>query len=445
MRGNNSRSGPILAWPMRFITEISPVKYVLPFILIHLVSLQVASQVVYQNQIYDESFKSVQVFPEGNPIGYPIIGLNSGEALEFHFDEMTTDLNMYSYVVHHCNHLWQMSDLDASEYIQGFPSQTITNYEASFNTTVDFVHHRFTFPNDMVKPRYSGNYLITVFAGNDAADQEQWKINYRVVVYESAVSLTGNATASNVIAERYKSQDVNFNIHYENFTFLDPTRDLHVTLLQNMDWSTAITNLKPVYIKSADLVYQFNMGENMFKAGAEYRNFEMKSIQYASIETESITQESDGYHAWLRPDLPTGGKSYSTQPDINGKFLIRNDLADDSHLEADYVWVHFLLEMPYMEESDVFVEGWFNQFEKTKLACTYDEERKAYTCKALLKQGYYNYRFFTQDKFYSLHDVSRTEGNYSQTENDYMIIAYMYDRTLDCERVIALHLENSVR
>ncbi len=437
--------GTIFARHARFISEISAVKNFLILIFYTLLWLPSTSQVIYENKVYDPNFKSVQVFPEGNPIGYPIVALNSGEALEFHFDEMTSDLNNYSYVVNHCNHLWQMSDLDASEYIQGFPSQNITEYDASFNTTIDFVHHRFTFPNDMVVPRYSGNYLITVFAGNDATDDEQWKINYRVVIYESAVSLTGHATASSVIAERYKNQDVNFNIHYENFTFMDPTRDLHITLLQNMDWSTAITNLKPVFIKNTDLVYQFNMGENMFKSGAEYRNFEMKSIQYASIETEKISQESDGYHAWLRPDLPTGGKSYSTQPDINGKFLIRNDLADDSHLEADYVWVHFLLEMPEMEESDMYVEGWFNQFEKTKLLCTYDQELKGYTCKSLMKQGYYNYRYYSQDKFYSLHDVSRTEGNYSQTENDYVLIAYMYDRSQDCDRVIALQIENSVR
>lgn len=410
-----------------------------------LASQKMFSQNVYDNKVYDDNFKTVQVYPEGNPIGYPIIGLNTGEVLEFHFDEMTTDLNQYSYVVHHCNHLWQMSDLDASEYIQGFPSQTITDYEASFNTLTNYVHHHFSLPNDMLKLRYSGNYLITVYSGNDPTDKEQWKINYRVVVYESVVSLTGTAGASNVIAERYKSQDVNFNIHYENFNFLDPTRDLHVTLLQNMDWTSGITNLKPVFIKNEDLVYQYTMGENSFTAGAEYRFFEMKSIQYASAETDKITLEADGYHVWLRPDQPTGGKSYSTQPDINGKYLIRNDQADDSNLEADYVWVHFILQTPSMEESEVYVEGWFNQFQKTKLLCTYDDNLKAYTCKYQLKQGYYNYRFFVQDKFYSVHDVSRTEGNYSQTENDYLIIAYMYDRSQDCDRVIALKIANSVR
>ncbi len=420
------------------------------FLLLFLPLLSIApqlgfAQTIFNNKAYTDNFKSIQAFPEGNPLGYPIAGLGSGEVLEFHFDEMTTDLNNYQYAALHCTHDWHLSDLDATEYLQGFPTQSITEFEASFNTQVEYVHHRFSFPNDMMKPRFSGNYLVVVFSGNDVSDQSTWLITYRAVVYEQMVSVAAHANGTSMIADRFKKQDMDININYENFQIIDPMRDVNVTLIQNMDWSSSINNLKPQFIQNNNLTYDYNMGENTFWGGAEYRNFEMKSLQYSSIEVEHIQREEDGYNAYLRPDLPEGKRAYSTQTDINGNYLVRNDLADDSHLESEYVWVHFALEMKEIPEISIFLEGRFQQFSSAPVPCIYNSELGVYSCKVLLKQGYYNYRFVEKNNYSKEVSLSYTEGNYSSTENDYHAIVYMYDRNQGCDRVIAVQADNSVR
>ncbi|MFN0032343.1 MAG: DUF5103 domain-containing protein [Flavobacteriales bacterium] len=402
-------------------------------------------QEVLLNQTFRGDIKSVQAYPVGNALGYPLVELGTSDALEFHYDEMTTDLNTHNYTVLHCDHNWHQSDLSANEYLQGFNAQTITEFEAGFNTQIEYVHHTFTFPNDMMKPRYSGNYAVVVYNGNDAEDRSQWLITYRVVVYEQAVGMSINAGGTALIAERYKSQDVDVAIQYEALVINDPQRDVHVTLIQNMDWTTSINQLKPQFVNANTLQYDYNMGENTFKGGAEYHHFETKSIQYSSIEVEHIALEDDGYHAYLRPDMAGADRAYSTQADINGNFLVKNDLADNPHTEADYVWVHFQLQTMEMKELAVFIEGRANQFETQKWTCTYDEKLKAYTCTVLLKQGYYNYRYRTLNLYSKDATLDYTEGNFSNTENDYHAIAYWYDRAKGCDRVIALVADNSVR
>jgi hypothetical protein len=53
----------------------------------------------------------------------------------------------------------------------------------------------------------------------------------------------------------------------------------------------------------------------------------------------------------------------------------------------------------------------------------YDEQRHAYECGVLLKQGYYNYQFRQLDAD-GIGRTARTEGDFYQTENEYLILVY---------------------
>jgi hypothetical protein len=75
--------------------------------------------------------------------------------------------------------------------------------------------------------------------------------------------------------------------------------------------------------------------------------------------------------------------------------------------------------------------------------CAYNPETKAYEVKKLMKQGYYNYRFATINLFNVKGDYSFTEGSFMETENDYHIIAYYFDRSLGSDRIIGVSSVNS--
>jgi hypothetical protein len=428
------------------ITEFSMVKKGLLVIAIFCgILLGSYAQMPYQNKAFNESIRTVQAYPLGDPLGKPIIALNSGEALEFHFDEMDGDLETYYYGAIHCTRDWLKSDIETTEYLQGFPSQRIDELESSFSTMYEFVHYKFVFPNDMSKPRYSGNYLMVVSSNQDLSVEEDWILTYRFVVYELLVNLVPTVKASTVIADRFKKQQLDFSVFHRDFKIFDPMRDVSATIVQNMDWTTAVSNLKPLFIKMDELTFDYSSGQNSFVAGSEWRHFEVKNVRFASSEVETIMYESDGYNVYLRPDLPQGNRAYSSQTDINGNFFIHNDQGYEADLEAEYVWVHFFMEMPETIEGEVRIEGRFTDFISKPIVCKYDATRKGYRATALLKQGYYNYRFALYNSYQKENIISFTEGSDVQTENDYEVMLYLSDRNLDCDRIIAYRSVNSVK
>jgi hypothetical protein len=53
----------------------------------------------------------------------------------------------------------------------------------------------------------------------------------------------------------------------------------------------------------------------------------------------------------------------------------------------------------------------------------YDEKSACYEAGVLLKQGYYNYQFRQMDAD-GVGQTADTEGDFYQTENEYMILVY---------------------
>jgi hypothetical protein len=394
----------------------------------------------YENKVFKEGIRTPCVFPEGNPTGYPFVDLYNLTPLEFHFDEMGTDRNTYNYAVFHCDHNWEASELNTSEFIRGFPEQEITNVDYSFNTTIEYVHHQFSFPNDMMVPTRSGNYAIVIFEGSEPT--ENVILTFRVVIYESLVQISSAVNNSTLVSERFKNQEIDFTINYSGYQIFSPSQDINVSIIQNGRWDGAINSLKPQFVKTEELVYDYGQ-QNNFVGGSEWRSFEIKSVKFASASVENITQINELWHAFLRPDELNGARAYQTNSDLNGKLYVRNDLGDDSYLEAEYINVHFTLKSPEIADATISIECQESSFNSSLFHCTYNKSTQSYEAVIPIKQGYYNYRYVLNDQYHSQNDISLTEGNHASTENDYHIIVYSYDRTLGNDRVIAVDAINS--
>lgn len=393
-----------------------------------------------ENKTFDYGIRTPLAFPLNNPTGYPMIELNSNTPLEFHFDYMGEEREDFRFAVYHCDHNWNISDLNPVEYLSGFQWQDIFDVEYSFNTQIEFLHYSFQFPNEMSKPIRSGNYGVIVYQGDDPFQRQA--LTYRVLIYESLVGIEGSVVNSSMVGERFKKQEIDFTINTGGYYMPAVQTDLHVTIIQNGQWSTAIQNLKPTFVKTGELIFDYN-GPNNFDGGNEWRAFEVKSTKFAGINVEQILLMDDGWHIFLRNDLINGTRAYQTEYDLNGKFFIRNDLAENSFVEAEYVFVHFSLQSPTVSDAKIFLQTGESEFAANRMECTYNYQTKAYEGIFLLKQGYYNYKYKLLDLYHPKGDYSLTEGNFFQTENDYHIIAYYYDRQLGMDRLIGVSALNS--
>ncbi|MDX8552054.1 DUF5103 domain-containing protein [Tenacibaculum sp. 1B UA] len=382
---------------------------------------------------FAQNVKTVQLRPKNNPNFYaPIVRL--GDVLKLSFDDLNADSKQYQYKVEHMTHDWKPSSITSNQYIEGFEQNEIINFTNSFNTLQPYTHYSVEIPNQNTIITKSGNYLISVI-------DENYEVVFtrRCVFYEDittvgvAVFRSRNATTTN------QQQTVQFSVNHPGLQINTPSQEINVTLFQNHNWNTALTNLQPVFIKPQQLLYNHTVKTN-FWGGNEFLNFDTKFIRNSSLNVARV-ERKNLYHSYLYTDEPRVDKTYTYNPDINGQFVVRTterDVIDNrDNTEADYSLVHFSLDTfePY-ENKEIFVYGAFNNYELSEEnKMTYNTSKKIYTATLPFKQGFYNYSYTTLDNSKNI-DLHEIDGSFYQTENEYTVIVYykpfgeIYDRVI---------------
>ncbi|MDP2540346.1 DUF5103 domain-containing protein [Tenacibaculum discolor] len=382
---------------------------------------------------FAQNIKTVQLRPKNNPNFYaPIVRL--GDVLKLSFDDLDADSKQYQYKIEHMTHDWKPSSMTSNQYIEGFEQNEIINFTNSFNTLQPYTHYSVEIPNQNTIITKSGNYLISVI-------DEDYEVVFtrRCVFYEDITTVGVAAFRSRNAATTNQQQTVQFSVNHPGLQINTPSQEINVTLFQNHNWNTAITNLQPIFIKPQQLLYNHTVRTN-FWGGNEFLNFDTKFIRNSSLNVARV-ERKNLYHSYLYTDEPRNDKIYTYNPDINGQFVVRTterDVVDNrDNTEADYSLVHFSLEAfePY-ENKEVFVYGAFNNYELSEEnKMTYDSSQKIYKATLPFKQGFYNYNYATLDnnKNVDLHEV---DGSFYQTENEYTVIVYykpfgeIYDRVI---------------
>ena len=80
---------------------------------------------------------------------------------------------------------------------------------------------------------------------------------------------------------------------------------------------------------------------------------------------------------------------------------------------------------------------------KKEFRCTWDAVQKAYTLRVLMKQGYLDYAYAFLPSGARTPDLTLFEGSHFQTENDYLVLVYVRDYQLGCDRLLGLRFVNS--
>ena len=128
----------------------------------------------------------------------------------------------------------------------------------------------------------------------------------------------------------------------------------------------------------------------------------------------------------LSPSELRAGHGVEQGYDVNGQFLVNRQRSYEASVEADYMWVHFIVPManPYFNGS-VYLLGQFVDNQVTEQSrMVYDFAQKAYVKSLFLKQGGYNFQYLFVEKNAKSGTLQPIEGSYWQTENEYAIYVY---------------------
>ncbi len=388
---------------------------------------------VLREVVPGHNIRTIQLYREGWQLSYPVIRLHEDIPLVLEFDDLTSGDATLLYKVLHCNADWTLSDLTQQEYLEGYPENEIPGGEPSFNTYASYLHHTLQIPNENTRLTVSGNYLLVVYRDWDPDDVV---FTRRFLVTEGLVNI--EAKAGIPVLQKYQGccHEVDFTVQHSGYSIDDPFSETHAIICQNGQWDMAVGPLLPYMVNQGELVYDFQE-ENIFPGGNEYRFFDTKNTRTPTYYVQRIDFINSTYHFELKPDEPNLPHVYLSKEDINGKFHIQSEGGHHPGVDADYVMVHFRLNMTLPLDGSVYIAGALTNWQYNDMSrMEWREEEGAYVKSLMLKQGVYNYRYLFLPAFSEQFDVAEIEGSFYETENEYLILFYhrppgtRYDRLL---------------
>ena len=382
----------------------------------------------YEDFVYSPSIKSVQLRDENFEISQPLINLNGPERLKLSFDELDADYKNYAFTYIHCNSNWEPSNLMPIEYIDGFQENLINEYKYSYNTLQRYVHYNAYFPGSASRFTLSGNYILKVY---ENGNPDNIIITKRFMVFQNKINIMPKITrVSDAVYNNY-NQEIDFTINSTGYEITNPYSDLKVVITQNNRWDNAKTNLKPLFVKNDEMIFELSK-DNVFPGGNEFRHMNTKSIRYRSDQYSKIVKDTANItHIYMVADQKRSFKQYAFESDLDGNFLIKNQDGDNSEVDADYCYVHLFLPFDVLfNDGDFYVFGGFNGWRcDPQNKMKYNGKYLGYEATLFLKQGYYDYEYaFLKDGTHTA-DETIVEGTHYETENTYTI--YVYHKPLN--------------
>jgi hypothetical protein len=274
----------------------------------------------------------------------------------------------------------------------------------------------------------SGNYALQVYQDGNQ-DNVVAEVCFQVVepMVDMNIKLRHNTDIE--LSGRYQQLDI--DVHTAVLGVRD-AKDISLIVVQNGRLDNRVVVDKPTFIEPQRLRY-VNNKKLIFEGGNEFRRFDTYSTYYAGYHVGKVVYKQGDYHAILEADVVRGtmaigagreGLGYLSDVDANGQWVVNCEKTDYPDTEAEYMWVHFCLPVrqPLMN-AQVFVGGelFYNQYTINNMM-QYDAANKCYYLYAYLKQGGYNYMYYTlQNGNVSLQPL---EGSHWQTMNEYVVDVY---------------------
>lgn len=382
-------------------------------------------------------FKTISFTQNGQNV-IPIFRL--GDTFQFIFDDLYGTEANYFYTLTHCDYDWKPSQLAKAEYINGFDDQRIQDYSNSLTTLQLYSHYRLSFPNRFTQFRVSGNYIIKILD-----DDKNVLFSKKFILYEELVSVPMRIRRARNVAVVEQKHNVEFSIKSSVINFQSPLQNVKVMILQNGNFDTSITNIKPQFTIGNDLIYRYDK-ETQFWAGNEFLFFENKDIRAANNSIARIDSKGGLYNAYLYPSQARANSPYTFFPDVNGNYVVQNIGRENNEIEADYAWVFFSLSAPnYYGNKSIYINGMFNNFaisDENKM--DYNAEKGIYEKALMIKQGFTNYQYVIADSNGKIDQENAIDGNFFQTENNYFVLVYYRENNQRFDRIIGKGIASSV-
>jgi hypothetical protein len=377
---------------------------------------------------YHANIKTVKLFQQNNQESVPVIGLNSTDLLELHFDDLDGGyIKNYFYTYVLCNADWTPVELSPFDYIKGFTQNRIFQSRPSSNTTSKYVHYQATLPEKNCAPSRSGNYLLKVFINSN---EDEVVFTKRMYVVQTQVEIGTRILQPFNYDKQLTHQKIAVTLNTVGIPKLfNPAQSIKTVIMQNQRWDNALTNLRPAFIRETSIEYDAE-NDCLFEAGKEYRWADLRSFRFESDRILRKDESREPIDVYMKTDGTRNGERYINYRDVNSRSVITTTDLVNNWWQTGYANVHFIYQ-PERNQAysgqDVYLAGEFTGSGLSNDSkMTFNVETGVYEKTLLLKQGFYSYNYITKPKkiVNAPSSTLLTEGNYWETENNYTIFVY---------------------
>ena len=363
-----------------------------------------------------------------------------GDPITLSFDDVIGDEADYYYQFEHYDYDWTPSQLFKNEWLIGIDDARIFNYRNSFTTLQPYSHYMMRVPNQFTKGfRVSGNYMVHIYNSD-----RELVFSRKFMIKEPGAIIGVDTRRVRDLNYIQTQQRVQFFVDSQEITFINPEQQLKVAIIKNAEINSPLMNVKPQFNVGNRQEYKYD-ALTSFWAGNEYLFFENKDFRSPNVNIDYVSL-NDLYEAHLYVDGPRLNQEYTYFPDINGNFLVTTLENEDISVQAEYVDVHFTLDLQEVElpkGSRIFVTGNYNAYQlQDEAEMQLNENTGRYETTILLKQGFYNYRYSVMLPDGTM-DHGLISGNKWQTENVYSILAYYRELGGRYDKLIGIGQGNS--
>ncbi len=346
---------------------------------------QYISRYLVPNQLpAPQSIKSLQLYRKGSEAGPPVIELGSRQKLVLAFDELSDLSGQFRITFTHYDQNWKNSNIPQDWYLEGINELILGGGDKNRLSQPDYFHYRTEFPNDQVRFKTSGNYMLHVSDFNSG-----------IRLFSLPFFVTENAGEMDSWVETIYNAGQRFNAidqPFSEFVYPDfiefPQFDLSFYFVQNRFWGDMRKSEN--YDFSENDRSQFHLSrEKAFPANYDFIGLNLQNLSVNSRNIIDWQPEKTPPVIVLREDV----LNFSSDPIPGWSSTFGNPKTSP---DARYASVRFRFEDggQFSADKGVYLVGDFNQWllsENNRLE--YNEDSGYWETSSLIKQGTYTYKY----------------------------------------------------
>lgn len=380
----------------------------------------------------DADIRTVQLYRGENERNDPITSLRSPDPLTLEFDLMERQGRPLSVYFVHADREWRR-DLSPGRVLESYHNDKIVDYRASQGTDVPYVHYTYRFPNDDIRFRISGNYILRV---TEQGRRDSVLFERPFFISDETGQLEMGAEALRVPGQRQQS--------LRPIARYDPPAALRgdpfgysVCFVRNGRLPDTRCQSRPLLAQQPRLEFELERDEAFAPITADY------TVDLGNLRTGGKIERTNRTVSPLQVLLEPDYAQFSGQDldaALNGQIVVQGAVGGRANpaLTAEYVQTTFAFVPPREQplSGDVVVAGSFSGMDPARgTRMQWASLRERYEGEVLLKQGLYQYFYHTPDA--RLEDA--VQQSQARRQSTYTTFVYYEDPSENTDRLLRVN------